>query len=116
MAGGYDIIIEQGATFVFDLQVNDINLTSGYTARMQGRASHAATSTVFSLTTENSGLALTHQGNHSHITATIGATATALLTAPMHGVFDIEYQQTSSGTVTRILQGSFFVTPEVSRA
>jgi hypothetical protein len=33
----------------------------------------------------------------------------------MAGVFDIEYQETSTGIVTRILEGSFYVTPEVTR-
>jgi hypothetical protein len=116
MAGRYDITIDQGATFVFDVQVNAINLASGYTARMQGRTSHAATSTVFNLTTANGGIALTHTGSHSHITITMSALTTAALTAPMAGVYDIEYEQTSTGVVTRILEGSFYVTPEVTRA
>jgi len=42
MAAKYDIIIEQGATFTFALTVTGVNLT-GYTVRMQGRTSHAAT-------------------------------------------------------------------------
>jgi len=116
MAGRYDITIDQGATFVFDVQVNNTNLATGYTARMQGRTSHAATSTVFNLTTANGGIALTHQGNHSHITITMSAATTAALTAPMAGVYDIEYEQTSGTVVTRILEGSFYVTPEVTRA
>jgi len=116
MAGRYDITIEQGATFVFDVQVNNTNLATGYTARMQGRTSHPATSTVFNLTTANGGIALTHQGNHSHITITMSAATTAAISAPMAGVYDIEYEQTSGTVVTRILEGSFYVTPEVTRA
>jgi Na+/H+-dicarboxylate symporter len=115
MAARYDITIEQGATFTFDLEVQGINLTTGYTVRMQGRTSHAATTTVFSLTNA-SGITLTHSGQgHSHIIPVISATATAAISAPMAGVYDIEYQQTSTGIVTRILEGTFYVTPEVTR-
>ena len=116
MAARYDITIEQGATFTFDLEVQGINLTTGYTVRMQGRTSHAATTTVFSLTNA-SGITLTHTGNpgHSHIIPVISATATAAISAPMAGVYDIEYQETSTGIVTRILEGTFYVTPEVTR-
>ena len=111
MAARYDITIEQGATFTFDLQVNDTDLT-GFTVRMQGRTSHAATTTVFSLTNA-SGITVSHQGNHSHIVPLISATATAAFTAPLAGVYDIEYE--SGGVVTRILEGSFYITPEVTR-
>lgn len=115
MAARYDITIEQGATFTFDLEVQGINLTTGYTVRMQGRTSHASTTTVFSLTNA-SGITLTHSGSgHSHIIPVISATATAAISAPMAGVYDIEYQETSTGIVTRILEGSFYVTPEVTR-
>lgn len=115
MAARYDITIEQGATFTFDLEVQNINLTTGYTVRMQGRTSHAATATVFSLTNA-SGITLTHSGSgHSHIIPVISATATAAISAPMAGVYDIEYQETSTGIVTRILEGTFYVTPEVTR-
>jgi len=115
MAARYDITIEQGATFTFDLEVQGINLTTGYTVRMQGRTSHAATTTVFSLTNA-SGITLTHSGSgHSHIIPAISATATAAISAPMAGVYDIEYQETSTGIVTRILEGTFYVTPEVTR-
>ena len=115
MAARYDITIEQGATFTFDLEVQGINLTTGYTVRMQGRTSHAATTTVFSLTNA-SGITITHSGQgHSHIIPVISATATAAISAPMAGVYDIEYQETSTGIVTRILEGTFYVTPEVTR-
>lgn len=115
MAARYDITIEQGATFTFNLQVQSINLTSGYTVRMQGRTSHAATATVFSLTSGGGGITLSHGGGHSHIVPLIAATVTAAFTAPLAGVYDIEYQETATGIVTRILEGTFYVTPEVTR-
>ena len=116
MAARYDITIEQGATFTFDLEVQSINLTTGYTVRMQGRASHAATATLFSLTSGGGGITLSHSGSgHSHIVPLISATATAGYSAPSYGVYDIEYQETATGIVTRILEGTFYVTPEVTR-
>jgi len=112
MAARYDITIEQGATFTFDLEVQNINLTT-YTVRMQGRTSHAAATTVFSLTNA-SGITVTHSGSgHSHIVPLISAATTAGFTAPLAGVYDIEYE--SAGVVTRILEGSFYITPEVTR-
>lgn len=110
-AAQLDIVIEQGATYSIDIQVNDIDLT-GYTARMKGRPSHPAATTTFSLTNGN-GLTISHQGNHSHILVTMSATTTAALAAPQMGVYDIEYE--TGGVVTRVVEGSFFVTPEATR-
>lgn len=111
MAARYDITIEQGATFTFDVRVNDTDLT-GYSAAMQLRANHAATSTVLSLTS-GSGITISHQGNHSHLTIVVSAATTANLIAPQYGVYDLEYS--SGGVVTRILEGTYYVTPEVTR-
>lgn len=115
MASGYDIIIQQGATFTMGVQVNGVDLTTGYAVRMKGRASHAATAVTFSLT-NGSGITLSVSGGNSTITPLIAASATANYTAPMAGVYDIEYENNSTGVVTRILEGSFYVTPEVTRA
>jgi hypothetical protein len=111
MAAEYDITIEQGATFTFAVTVTGVNLT-GYAASMQGRTQHAATTTVFALTSPSGGLVIT-AGTNSIITVTISATATAALTAPAEGVYDLEYS--ISGVVTRILQGMYRITPEVTR-
>lgn len=113
MAANYDLTIEQGATLAFDLQVSDTDLT-GFSARMQGRPNHPSSTVVFDWTTANGRLAISHQGNHSHIVLTVPATTTAAITAPQAGVYDLEYES-PAGVVTRILQGSFYVTPEVTR-
>lgn len=115
MAARYDITIEQGSTFVFDLEVTGVDLSSGYTARMQGRTSHAATSTTFSLT-NGSGITISYSAGNSHLVPTLTATATTAMTAPSSGVYDLEYEHTASGVVTRILEGTYYVTPEVTRA
>tara|TARA_S200002703_G_scaffold157530_1_gene165612 strand:- start:671 stop:820 length:150 start_codon:yes stop_codon:yes gene_type:complete len=43
------------------------------------------------------------------------ATQTAALTAPVKGVYDIELTTTSSGLVERVIEGTFEITPEVTR-
>ena len=47
------------------------------------------------------------------ITLTISATDTAALSAPQNGVYDLEL--VSGSTVTRLVQGTFLVTPEATR-
>lgn len=115
-AGKYDIIIEQGATFSRVITWDDedgepVNVT-GYTARAQFRASHGSTSTVLSLTSPSSGLVL--GGALGTITMTITATATAALTAPSFGVWDLELVSATS-VVTRLLEGTYQITPEVTK-
>lgn len=111
MAANYDITIEQGATFTFTLTVTGVNLT-GYTARMQGRTSHAATAKVFDLSSPSTGIVVT-PGTNSTIAVTLTATQTAAFNAPLEGVYDLEY--TDGTVVQRILEGTFRVTPEVTR-
>lgn len=112
MAANYDITIEQGSTFTFTLTVTGVNLT-GYNARMQGRRTHAAPSTNFSLTSSPAAGIVITPGTNSVIAVTLTATQTAALTAPQEGVYDLEYFDGS--TVTRILEGTYRVTPEVTR-
>ena len=112
MAANYDITIEQGATFTFSVTVTALNLT-GYTARMQGRTSHASPDKVFNLSSTSGGITITPATN-STILITISASATAAIAAPSSGVYDLEIESVSS-VVTRILQGTYPVTPEVTR-
>jgi hypothetical protein len=112
MAANYDITIEQGATFAFSITVTGVNL-SGYAAAMQGRTTHSATTTAFALTsTPAAGLTIT-PGTNSVIAVALTATQTAALAAPSEGVYDLEYS--IGGVVTRILEGTYRVTPEVTR-
>lgn len=113
-AGTYNIICDQGATLTRTLTYKDstgalVNLT-GFTARMQVRADVESTSTVLSLTTENGGITLGGVAGTVLITAT--ATQTAALTA---GDYAYDLELVSGATVTRLVQGSFLVRPEVTR-
>lgn len=114
MADSYNLAIEQGSTYTLNVTVTGVNL-SGYTARMQGRASHAATSTVFSLTSSPAmGIVIT-SGANSVITVTLTATQTAALSAWSCGVYDLEYES-PTGAVTKALVGIFNVSGEATHA
>jgi hypothetical protein len=109
MAGNYDIVIEQGATFSLAITVTGIDLTT-YTARGQGRTTHASGDKAFTLST-----AIAYSLPNSTITVSLTATQTTALTAPSNGVYDVEYVSSSGTVVTRILEGTYTITPEVTR-
>ena len=109
MSGKYNIVAEQGATFNLNFTVETDgtpwNLT-GYTFAMQVRRSSSATTTLLNLTSAT----MTSVG---HVSATVSAATMATVPAG-RWVYDIEL--TSAGAeVTRILEGRFIVTPEVTQ-
>lgn len=111
----YDLEIKQGATLSLTATWKDssgtaVNLT-GYTARMQVRATYDSSSTILSLTS-SSGITL--GGSAGTIAITASATTTAALTAPWSGVWDLEIVS-GGGEVTRLLEGAATVSPEVTR-
>ena len=111
----YDLEIKQGATLSLTATWKDstgtaVNLT-GYTARMQVRATYDSASTILSLTS-SSGITL--GGSAGTIAITASATTTAALTAPWSGVWDLELVS-GGGEVTRLLEGAATVSPEVTR-
>lgn len=113
-AGTYNIVADQGSTLSRVITWKNsagtpINLT-GYTARLQVRDNYSAASSLLTLTTENGGIAL--GGALGTITLNATATQTAALTADQY-VYDLEL--VTGATVTRLVQGSFTVTPEVTR-
>jgi hypothetical protein len=110
----YDLLIEQGATFSQVITYKEagvaVNLT-GYTARMQVRASLESASALVELTTANSRIAL--GGTAGTITLSIAAADTAALTSG-RGVYDLELVS-GSGIVTRLLQGVATISRNVTR-
>lgn len=123
----YDIEIEQGATWSKQLTWKDdsgapINLT-GYLARMQIRKSYSDGSAQISLTS-SSGIVL--GGSAGTIAITITDELTAALVIDYSQLFmqngkkalqywyDLELES-AGGVVTRLLQGSAFIYPEVTR-
>lgn len=107
-----DIIIESGSTFTMTVH-RDANLT-GYAFAMKGRQSHGATTPlVFDLSSLNGDIVISVSGNHTDVTVTIAASATAAFTAPQYGVYDLE--ATSLGVTTRIAEGTYYITPNATR-
>jgi hypothetical protein len=113
VAGKYNMLCQQGSTFTKVITYKNngtaVNLTT-YTARMQVRERHSSTATIVDLTTSNGGIVL--GGSAGTITINISATATAAIYNKSY-VYDLEL--VSGATVTRILEGKFIVTPEVTR-
>jgi hypothetical protein len=67
---------------------------------------------VLTLTSENAGITLGDAAGTITLSAT--ATVTAALTAPFSGVYDLELVS-GGGVVTRLLEGSATISPEVTR-
>jgi len=109
--GIYNITCPQGATFsrtfTYSIGGTAVNL-GGYTAALQVREQYDS-STVLSLT---SGSGITLGGTAGTILVSVAATATAAITAGQY-LYDLEL--TTSGTVTRLLQGTWVHTPEITR-
>ena len=113
-AGKYDITTDQGATFsrvitYKDSSGNLINLT-GYTARMQVRATYNSPDILLSLTTENSRIALGGTAG----TITLSVPSADMATLP-YGTFVYDLELVSSSVVTRLVYGSFTNRVEVTR-
>ena len=110
----YDLCVQQGATFrrVITWKQDGalVNLT-GYTARMQIRATAEASTALIELTTENGRIAL--GGTAGTITLTISATDTAALTAG-RAVYDLELVA-ANGTVTNLLGGVVTIPRNITR-
>lgn len=112
-AGKYKIYVEQGATFQlnFTLYVNDeVFDLSGYSARLQARASIEDATTIFAASTDDY---ITLGGNLGTFILEVPAEDTADL-PDGHYIYDLELES-DTGFVYRVLQGSFIVSPEVTR-
>lgn len=111
MSGKLDLTIEQGATFSRVITIKDssnvaVNITSD-TFAGQVRKRHQSGTVEATLT------CTVTDGANGEVTATISATDTAAMDSGDF-VYDIEW--TSGSTVTRLLEGTATVTPEVTRS
>jgi hypothetical protein len=109
MSGKYNIVAEQGATFNLNFRVETDGTPwdlSDYTFAMQVRRSSSSTTTLLDVTSAT----MTSVG---HVSVEVSAAEMTDVPAG-RWVYDIEL--TSSGDeVTRILEGRFIVTPEVTQ-
>lgn len=115
LAGTYNIIADQGATFSRAFIKKDdekriIPLT-GYTARMQVRETYDSTTTLLDLTTENEYIII--EGARGIISVVVPDDETRLL-MPGEYVYDFELIH-PNGQIERMLMGTFTVRREVTR-
>jgi len=113
-AATYNILAEQGATFVLTLLYTDvagdpIDLTT-YTAAMQVRLKAATVTTILELNTGDSSITL--GGAAGTILLAIDAATMVGLPAGKY-VYDLELY--NGAITTRLIQGSFTISAEVTR-
>lgn len=112
MSNYYELTIDQGATFAATIELKDyftnnpIDIT-GYSARSQIRKNYDST-------TSNNFTVSIQDASNGNISMSMTASNTANL-KPGRYVYDLEIEETSSGEVTRIIQGVAVVTPQVTR-
>ena len=112
MAAIANLTVDQGTSFTSDVTVKDangnaFNLT-GYTANAKMAKGFASTRTRTTITTTIAADATT-----GVVTLSLTSTVTAGLDAERY-VYDLEITQTSSGNVTRVIEGIITVRPQVS--
>ena len=112
MAAIANLTVDQGTSFTSDVTVKDandnaFNLT-GYTANAKMAKGFASTRTRTTITTTVAADATT-----GVVTLSLTSTVTAGLDAERY-VYDLEITQTSSGNVTRVIEGIITVRPQVS--
>lgn len=117
---------QQGSTFTRLIEIEQPDLTAdptgntfepfdltGYTARMQVRRTIDSANFLLNLSTENGSLTINPiEGQTNAIYIDVSASVTASVSTS--GVYDLEIIS-STGTVTRVLQGVFNLSPEVTR-
>jgi hypothetical protein len=113
--GRLDMDCYQGASFDYTLTWQTggtpVNL-SGYTARMQVRDTYDGGSAVVSIT---SGTGITLGGTAGTILVELTATQTAAIDATPSGQYVYDLELVSGSSVTRLVEGTFIVSPEVTR-
>jgi hypothetical protein len=111
--GKYNLICPQGSTLqtelIYSVECDPVNLF-GYSARMQVREKHTSKKVILDLTTENLRISL---GEEGQISLFISSEDTSFL-HPKEYVYDLELISPSE-YVSRIIEGKFIVTPEVTR-
>lgn len=111
--GNLDLDLYQGATwsYVLTWKIADVPVDlSGYTARLQARPSARSADIALDLAT---GSGITLGGQDGTVTLTLSATQTAAL-SPGKYLYDLELES-AGGEVTRLVQGTLTVSPEVTR-
>lgn len=118
VAGVYNIICNQGATFQRSITWTDSARNpydiSNYSARMQVRSNTSSSTVILELTTGNGRISLGNTtATKGQVNLLVGANVTTNLTPGLY-VYDLELVS-DTGVVDRILEGNFKVNAEVTR-
>jgi FlaG/FlaF family flagellin (archaellin) len=108
MAIKTNLIVDQGANFVYNVYLIDVN---GDPFDITGYSANAQIRKTYTSTTYNT-LNVTLGGNTGLITMSMNATTTANLTNSRY-VYDLQLH--SNNVTSRILEGIVTVNPEVTR-
>lgn len=112
MSGKYNIVAEQGATFNLNFTVQTDGTPwnfTGYTAAMQVKRSTSSATTLLNLSSATGAITMNSSGE---VGVTVSATTMSDVPAG-RWVYDIEFTSPSN-EVTRLLEGRFIVTAEVT--
>jgi hypothetical protein len=126
IAGIYNITCQQGSTFVRVIEIEQPDLDqdptgrtyvpydlTGHTARMQARRTMESSGYLLYLSTENGGIEINPtEGTTNVIQIYMTDEMTASISSS--GVYDLEIEN-GVGEVSRVLQGTFTLSPEVTR-
>lgn len=113
--GKLNLVAYQGASWDYTLTWlsggTPIDLTS-YTARMQVRETFDSTGSIFSITS-GTGITLGGTAGTIYLEASASTTAGWDGTPNKQYIYDLELE--NAGVVTRLVEGTFTVNPEVTR-
>ena len=111
-AGYQDLFLEQATTFTTSLTLQDQNglpyNLNGFTVRSQARKSYISANATITFTTS------VLDANNGVIELSVDAPTTANVPYSKL-VYDVLLTQTSTGTVSRVLEGQIFVSPTATR-
>ena len=112
MAAIANLIIDQGANFSSDVTVKDANGNAfdltGYTTQAKLAKGYSSTRTRISMTS-----VIATESASGVVALAMTASQTAALDAERY-VYDVEITETSTGTVTRVIEGLITVRPNVT--
>ena len=113
MAAIANLLIDQGANFSSDITVKDANNNAfdltGYTTEAKMAKGYASTRTRTSITST-----IATDSTSGVVALTLTAAQSATLDAPERYVYDVEITKTSTGAVTRVIEGIITVRPNVT--
>jgi hypothetical protein len=113
MSGKYNIVANQGATFKLNFTVQTDGVAwdfTGYTSAMQVRRSTSSATTLLNLSSAAGNITMNASGE---VSVTVSATTMSGVPSG-RWVYDIEFTSPSS-EVTRLLEGRFIVSAEVTQ-